>query len=154
MLCTCIGSTKLRARTLYHTFLEVRELFQCLSLNTATLAIERSNIRHNYRKAHDHHTPQQTQGTYTARFSTLLCLTHHVKIRDKLPALSVRLTDSHSIEVRREGTLPVLLPRAACQWGRESSSVWSSPDQTQSYWDPRSPECWPTPAWEGREGGR
>jgi len=53
------------------------------------------------------------------------------------------------------------LPRAACQQGRESSSVWSSPEQTQSYWGPCSPECWPIPSWEergekegGREGGR
>ena len=75
-----------------HTFLEVRELFQCQSLNTATLATERSNTQL-YQLGHDHHTPQQTQGVLLDLALSSISL--HVKMRDKLPALSVRLTDSH-----------------------------------------------------------
>ena len=56
------------------------------------------------------------------------------------------------LHVRGEETLPVYLPVllsvVACQWRRDSSSAWSCLGQTQSYWGPHSPGCWPTPARE------
>ena len=105
------------------TFLGVPELSQCQSQNTATLAENEEMVYH----------------TFSIAFSGEIASVHILAVLLK-----------YSTPIYMCLYLPVLLSVVACQRRRDSSSVWSCLGQTQSYWGPHSPGCWPTPVQGGR----